>query len=179
MACGGGPAPSEPAAAPGATATASTPTASAQQDDEPLPEVGSPYDALPEGARGLLDQAFTGDLDAMVKRRIVRAGVTFNRTHYFIDRGQQRGVAYESLMNFEEALNSHLKTGNLKVHVAIVPLPRDMLLPALIEGKVDLDSRAAHGDPRTGEAGGLHDSHAPQRQRDCGHRPGRPGRQHR
>ena len=45
----------------------------------------------------------------MVKRRIVRAGVTFNRTHYFIDRGQQRGVAYESLMNFEEALNSQLE----------------------------------------------------------------------
>jgi len=138
MACGGGPAPSEPIATPGATTTPSAPTASAQQDDEPLPEVGSPYDALPEGARGLLDQAFTGDLDEMVKRRIVRAGVTFNRTHYFIDRGQQRGVAYESLMNFEEALNSQLKTGNLKVHVAIVPLPRDMLLPALIEGKVDL-----------------------------------------
>ena len=41
-------------------------------------------------------------------------------------------------MNFEEALNAHLKTGNLRVHVAIVPLPRDLLMPALTEGKVDL-----------------------------------------
>ena len=74
----------------------------------------------------------------MVKRRIIRAGVTFNRTHYFIDRGQQRGIAYESLMNFEQALNDHLKTGNLRVHVAIVPLGRDALQSALLEGRVDM-----------------------------------------
>jgi membrane-bound lytic murein transglycosylase MltF len=103
-----------------------------------LPEVGSPYDALPEGTRGLLDQPFTGDLDEMVKRRVIRAGVTFNRTHYFIDRGQQRGMAYEALMNFEQALNDHLKTGNLRVHVAIVPLGREALQSALLDGKVDL-----------------------------------------
>ena len=113
MACGGGPAPPAPAA-PGTT-TASTPTAAATTEaDGPLPEVASPYDALPPEARGLLDRPFTGDLDQMVKRRVIRAGVTFNRTHYFIDKGQQRGAAYESLMNFEEALNAQLKTGNLQ-----------------------------------------------------------------
>jgi membrane-bound lytic murein transglycosylase MltF len=119
-----------------ASRAASTPTSPAA--DDALPEVGSPYDALPPEARGLLDRPFTGDLDQMVKRRIIRAGVTFNRTHYFIDKGQQRGAAYESLMNFEEALNAQLKTGNLRVHVAMVPLPRDLLMPALTEGKVDL-----------------------------------------
>jgi membrane-bound lytic murein transglycosylase MltF len=113
-------------------------TAAAAAPDEPLPAVPSPYDALPPEARPLLDRPFTGDLDEMVKRRIIRAGVTFNRTHYFIDRGQQRGIAYESLMNFEQALNDHLKTGNLRVHVAIVPLGRDALQSALLEGKVDL-----------------------------------------
>jgi membrane-bound lytic murein transglycosylase MltF len=86
----------------------------------------------------VLDQPFTGDLDEMVKRRVIRAGVTFNRTHYFIDRGQQRGIAYESLANFEEALNAQLKTGHLKVHVAIVPLGREALQSALLDGKVDL-----------------------------------------
>ena len=38
---------------------------------------------------------FTADLDEMVKRRAIRVGVTFNRTHYFIDRGQERGLTYE------------------------------------------------------------------------------------
>jgi membrane-bound lytic murein transglycosylase MltF len=127
---GGGPAPQTPSAA-------SAPAAAAEVD-EPLPAVPSPYDALPEGARELLDRPFTGDLDEMVKRRVIRAGVTFNRTHYFIDRGEQRGAAYESLMNFEEALNAHLKTGQLKVHVAIIPLSRDALQTALLDGKVDL-----------------------------------------
>ena len=45
--------------------------------------------------------------------------MTFNRTHYFIDKGQERGLAYESLKLFENDLNTELKTGNLKVHVAV------------------------------------------------------------
>jgi membrane-bound lytic murein transglycosylase MltF len=134
-----------PAAAPGTPAavptTAPAPPATvpvAAEPDEPLPTVPSPYDALPPGARTLLDQPFTGDLDAMVERRLIRAGVPFNRTHYFIDSGQQRGIAYEALMNFEEAVNTRLKTGHLRVQVAFVPLPRDQMVPALTDGKVDL-----------------------------------------
>ena len=139
-ACGGGSGTPPPSASgqPSSTAAGPSPTASAPQDGEALPDVASPYDALPPEARGLLDRPFTGDLDQMVKRRVIRAGVTFNRTHYFIDKGEQRGAAYESLLNFEEALNARLKTGLLRVHVAVVPLPRDMLIPALTEGKVDL-----------------------------------------
>jgi membrane-bound lytic murein transglycosylase MltF len=64
--------------------------------------------------------------------------VTFNRTHYFIEKGQQRGLTYESLRLFEDDLNAELKTGNTKVHVVFVPLPRDQLYPALAGGKVDL-----------------------------------------
>ena len=37
---------------------------------------------------------FTGDLDEMIKRRVIRIGVTFNRTFYFVDKGVQHGVAY-------------------------------------------------------------------------------------
>jgi membrane-bound lytic murein transglycosylase MltF len=114
----------------------------ATDDDEPLPPATSPYDALPEGARPLLDQSFTGDFDEMVKRRIIRAGVVYNRTQYFIDRGVQRGMSYEAINLFEEQLNKRLKTGLLKVHVAIVPLARDQLFPALEAGKVDFVAAA-------------------------------------
>jgi membrane-bound lytic murein transglycosylase MltF len=107
-------------------------------DDKPLPEVASPYDALPEESRGLLEKPFTDDFDAMVKRRLIRAGVVFNRTQYFIDRGVQRGISYEAINLFEEELNKRLKTGLLKVHVAIVPLSRNQLFQALQAGKVDL-----------------------------------------
>jgi membrane-bound lytic murein transglycosylase MltF len=118
------------------------PAAVAPANDEALPPVESPYDALPEAVRGLLDQTFTGDFDQMVKRRLIRAGVVFNRTQYFIDRGQQRGLVYESLRLFEEQVNIRLKTGKLPVHVAFVPLTRDQLFPALIAGKVDLVAAA-------------------------------------
>jgi membrane-bound lytic murein transglycosylase MltF len=106
--------------------------------DEPLPPETSPYDALPAEARALLDTPFTGDFDAMVKRRLIRAGVVYNRTMYFIDKGVQRGLTYESVRLFEEQVNKRLKTGLLTVHVAVVPLARDQLFPALEAGKVDV-----------------------------------------
>jgi membrane-bound lytic murein transglycosylase MltF len=108
--------------------------------DEPLPAVASPYDVLPEGMAAALDTPFTGDLDAMVKRRLIRVGTVYNRTHYFIDKGVQRGLVYEAFKRFEDDLNKRLHTGLLKVHVVIVPLSRDQLFPALQAGKVDIVS---------------------------------------
>jgi membrane-bound lytic murein transglycosylase MltF len=94
---------------------------------------------LPPEIRDLVLRPLTGDLDAMVKRRLVRIGVPFNRTFYFLDKGVQRGVAYEYGQLVEERLNKRLKTGtDNKVHVVFMPLPRNLLLPALVDGKVDL-----------------------------------------
>ena len=111
--------------APPPATTAATPSA----PEAPIPPTASPYDALPEAVRNAMDKPFTDDFDAMVKRRAIRVAVTFNRTHYFIDQGQERGLTYESLKLFENDLNADLKTGNLKVHVVIVPMSRDQLHP--------------------------------------------------
>ena len=97
-----------PAAATGAAASAPAPTAT----DAPIPATSSPFDDLPEAVRLSMDKPFTGDLDALVARRSIRVGVTFNRTHYFIDRGQQRGITYEALKLFENDPNVDLKTGS-------------------------------------------------------------------
>jgi membrane-bound lytic murein transglycosylase MltF len=132
----------QPQAAATAPAAAPSPTAAAQAADEELPQVKSPYDVLPDAVRQRLDDSFTGDGDKMIERRLIRAGVVFNRTQYFIDRGEQRGMVYESLRLFEEQLNTRLKTGKLPVHVAFVPLTRDQLFPALTAGKVDLVAAA-------------------------------------
>ena len=106
-------------------------------DETPLPPVPSLYDALPESARLDVTRPFSGDLDAMVKRRVIRAGVVFNRTHYFIDKGVQRGLSYDAIQLFEDQLNKRLKTGVLKVYVVPVPLSRDSVFPALQAGLVD------------------------------------------
>jgi membrane-bound lytic murein transglycosylase MltF len=81
---------------------------------------------------------WTGDLDGMVERRMIRVLTAYSRTQFFIDRGTPRGTAYDQGKLLEEALNTKLGTGRLMVHVQFVPLSRSELLPALIEGKGDI-----------------------------------------
>jgi len=108
------------------------------QQEASLPQIASPYDALPPAVRLAMDKPFTGDFNEMVQRRLIRVAVTFNRTHYFIDRGQERGLTYEWAKIFEDDLNKDLKTGKLKVHVVMLPMSRDQMYPALTSGKVDM-----------------------------------------
>jgi membrane-bound lytic murein transglycosylase MltF len=94
---------------------------------------------LPPSVREAVLRPFTGDVDSLVKRRVVRIGVAFNRTFYYVDKGVPRGIAYEYGQLMEARLNKHFHTDNSnKIHVIFLPLPREMLLPALIDGKVDL-----------------------------------------
>jgi membrane-bound lytic murein transglycosylase MltF len=111
-------------------------SAAAPPEEEPLAPLA--YEsALPEGLRAALDRPFTGDLDGMEERRMIRVGVTTNRTHYFVDGGTQRGLSFEYLKQFERTLNTARRTGNLRIHVVVVPLARDRLLPALLDGRID------------------------------------------
>jgi membrane-bound lytic murein transglycosylase MltF len=120
-----------PAATP--PATAATPAT----DEEPLPPPVYELSLTPD-MRSLIDHTFPGDLDGMAQRRFIRAGVPFNRTYYFVDKGTPRGLSYEYLTRFEEELNRQLKTGKLNVHVVLLPMPRDQLLPSLKAGKLDM-----------------------------------------
>jgi membrane-bound lytic murein transglycosylase MltF len=126
--CGG----NTPRTPPQAAAPEAAPAA-----DAPLPP--SAYEsALPGAVQAILGTKFTGDFDEMAKRRLVRVGVTFNRTFYFVDRGEQRGIAFELGKAFEDELNKKRKTGAQRISVYFVPLPRDLLASALTEGKIDL-----------------------------------------
>jgi len=81
---------------------------------------------------------WTGDLDGMVERRMVRVLTTYSKTQYFIDRGTPRGTAYDQGILLEEALNQKLPSGNLKIAIQFIPLARNELVPALREGKGDI-----------------------------------------
>ena len=128
--CGGRPA-NAPADAPPTT------TVPADAADAPLPPPA--YEAaLPEAVRSHLFETFIGDFDQMAKRRFIRVGTTFNRTFYFVDKGVQRGLAFEMAHAFEDQINKKLKTTNAtKISVTFAPMPRDNLAQALTEGKVD------------------------------------------
>src|SRR5215471_18717971 len=95
-----------------------------------------------KGRLGLtLDQiteAWKGDFDGMVERRLIRILTVYSRTLYFIDRGTPRGTAYDQGRLLEDSINEKLGRGNHTVHVQFVPVSRDELVPFLLEGRGDI-----------------------------------------
>ena len=83
-------------------------------------------------------QEWKGDLDGMIQHRRIRILVPYSKTSYFIDKGVQRGVAYDVFKAFEDSLNLKHKTGNLRVQVVFIPTSRDELGNALLSGKGDI-----------------------------------------
>lgn len=85
---------------------------------------------------------WTGDLDGMIARRYIRVATTYNRTHYFIDKGVQRGIVFESMKLFEDDVNLTLKSKNIRVSAIFIPMSREELLPAVVEGRADVAAAA-------------------------------------
>jgi membrane-bound lytic murein transglycosylase MltF len=85
---------------------------------------------------------WTGDLDGMINRRLIRVLTVYGKTFYFLDKGTQRGMAYDGFRLFEKDLNEKLakekKQKHLKVQVMFIPVARDELLQALATGKGDI-----------------------------------------
>ena len=81
---------------------------------------------------------WTGDLDGMIERRVIRVLTTYSKTSFFIDQGTQRGLVPDSFQLFEDDLNKRLGNKHLRVQVVIVPLAHDELMPALLEGRGDV-----------------------------------------
>ena len=93
-----------------APVTTSQPASASPEEEMQLPPPAHEV-ALPEVVRSMVAAPFTGDLDEMVKRRLIRVGVTYNRTFYFVDKGVQRGAAYEFAKAFEDWLNTEAQDG--------------------------------------------------------------------
>jgi membrane-bound lytic murein transglycosylase MltF len=87
---------------------------------------------------------WTGDLDGMIERRVIRILTVYSKTFYFVDKGVQRGGSYEAGSLFVEDLNKKLAKDNkpkqkhLKVQAVFIPVARGELLPALAAGKGDI-----------------------------------------
>jgi membrane-bound lytic murein transglycosylase MltF len=86
----------------------------------------------------LLAERATRSYNDMLDVRLIRALVVRSKTGYFFDGAQQRGVTYDLLKAFEQQLNEDLETGHLPVYLAFIPVRRDQLIPALLEGRGDI-----------------------------------------
>ena len=93
----------------------------------------------------------TDDLDGILSKRTLRVLVVPNWTNYFLDRGRERGVTYDSFALFgaflERTRQRQLKStsplfsglrGPLKLHVVFVPVSRDQIFQALLDGRGDV-----------------------------------------
>jgi membrane-bound lytic murein transglycosylase MltF len=108
--------------------------------DAQAPRAQSPAPATRGDSLGLVvNKPWTGDFDGMVKRRRIRILTPYSKTHYFIDKGIQRGIVYDLGVRLEQSINATLKTtATTKVHVVFVPTSRDALLASLTEGRGDI-----------------------------------------
>jgi membrane-bound lytic murein transglycosylase MltF len=94
--------------------------------------------AAPVLVDAVVDKKWTGDFDAMMRRRLMRVLVVNNKTLYFIDRGQQRGIVYEAFKEFEKEVNRKLRKGQRPLNVVFIPVARDELLSRIADGRGDV-----------------------------------------
>ncbi len=125
-----------PAASASPSAAAVAPAA--DETLEPAPEATP----LPSGIGAVIFKPFKGDLDGMVKRRVIRVLTVQNPILYFVDRGRQVGITYETIQAFEKQLNDKLGNKIVTVHVVAVPVARDQLIPRLLAGEGDIAAAA-------------------------------------
>jgi membrane-bound lytic murein transglycosylase MltF len=101
-------------------------------------QTASPPAASPATMQAALLKPFKGDWEEIKQRRMLRALVVYSQTLYYVDRGQQRGVSYEILKAFEDQINAQLKTRAFRFQVFFIPVSRDELIPALLDGRGDI-----------------------------------------
>ena len=78
-----------------------------------------------------------GDLDTMVERRAIRVLTVYGPGRYFLEDGP-RGTVQEYADKLQKVVNEAFKTGLLTVQVAVIPVARDQLFPALQAGYGDI-----------------------------------------
>jgi membrane-bound lytic murein transglycosylase MltF len=81
--------------------------------------------------------AWKGDLSGMLERRLIRVLVPNNRTFFFYDGLQPRGLAYEFMTEFVNTLNAG-KSTNARVYALFLPSARDRFVADIANGYGDV-----------------------------------------
>ena len=142
-ACNSSPKPAETSQAPAAAAkpAAEQQTTAVQQTTAEGESGGADEDGAIQGIPlKVIAAKWKGDLDGMIERRLIRVLTVYSKTTFFVDKGAQLGMVPDAFKLFEDDLNKRLNNKNVIVHVVIVPVAADELIPALIEGRGDIVS---------------------------------------
>ena len=106
------------------------------------PSAGEQAPAITEPAPvrrlAIQNKPWTGDLDKLLERRMIRVLVPYSRTLYYTDKGRERGLTADYVRELEMYLNQKHKTGTRPVTVYLIPTTRDKLLSGVADGLGDI-----------------------------------------
>ena len=107
---------------------------------EPSPGEQAPETLAPAEVRQLAikNKPWTGDLDKLLERRMIRVLVPYSRTLYYTDKGRERGLTADWVREFEMYLNQKHKTASRPVTIYLIPTTRDKLLSGVADGLGDI-----------------------------------------
>ena len=95
-------------------------------------------DSAPVRQLAVKNKPWTGDLDKLLERRMIRVLVPYSRTLYYTDKGRERGLTADYVRELEMYLNQKYKTGKRPVTIYLVPTTRDKLLSFVADGLGDI-----------------------------------------
>ncbi len=81
---------------------------------------------------------WSGDLDGMIERKMIRVVTPYGGYMYYFEDGRPRGATWELADHLERQINDELGRRNVRVFVVVIPLARDKLIPALLDGNADI-----------------------------------------
>lgn len=86
----------------------------------------------------IVKERWTGDLDALEERRVVRILTVYGPGRFHLEEGRGQGIVAELAARYEEHLNKQLDRNHVKVFTLVIPVARDQLIPALLNGRGDI-----------------------------------------
>src|SRR3546814_17592363 len=113
-------------------------------DDEVLAEAALLKSAL---------KPWTGDLDGMVARNMIRVAIPYGIATYFLDGPTQKGVTYDLALAFEKHLKKHLGLKDSELTMVVVPTRRDEIFQLLAAGRADVAAGSLTVTPERPRAG--------------------------
>ena len=127
--------------------------ATSPTENEPSALPFAPMDGEADIASlNVFGQAWTGDLDVMEERRVIRVLTVYSPGRYYLeDNGTEKGLVKEISSRFETFINKRLGRKTVKVHVAIIPMARSQLVPALLAGYGDIINASLSITPERAE----------------------------
>lgn len=85
-----------------------------------------------------IQASFTGDLNELRKRRLIRVLVSHTKTNFFITPKGFRGIEYDLLKAYENFLNRGPRRQRYQTHLTFIPLPFSEVLSKLEQGFGDI-----------------------------------------